>query len=200
MSDYITLSELKNSLELTNTSYADNELRMAIPAASRGVDEYCGRTFSTGGTADVRYFTPYDPRVVEVDDLISATTVESDYNGDGVYETTWATTDYVLEPANAPSLSKPYETLRVYPLGNQRLTLWPNSVKITGQFGWGDPPAGVKQATMIMATRLVQRARQAPFGVVGVGFDNISVRIPSVDPDVRFLLEPYVKGGGIMVA
>ncbi len=200
MADYISMGELKNALELSNLTYADNEIRMAIPAASRGIDEYCGRTFSSGGTADVRYFTPYDPRVVEVDDLISATTVESDYNADGVYETTWATTDYVLEPVNAPSLSKPYETLRVYPLGNQRLTLYPNSVKITGQFGWADPPAGVKQATMIMAERLVQRSRSAPFGVVVSGFDQAAFRIPSVDPDIRFLLEPYIRGGGIMVA
>ncbi len=200
MADYISMAELKNALELSNLTYADNEIRMAIPAASRGIDEYCGRTFSSGGTADVRYFTPYDPRMVEVDDLISATTVESDYNADGVYETTWATTDYVLEPVNAPSLSKPYETLRVYPLGNQRLTLYPNSVKITGQFGWDTPPAGVKQATMIMAERLVQRSRSAPFGVVVSGFDQAAFRIPSVDPDIRFLLEPYIRGGGIMVA
>ncbi len=200
MTDYINLEELKNALELANTNYADNEIRMAIPAASRGIDEYCGRTFSTGGTADVRYFTPYDPRVVEIDDLITAGAVMSDYDGDGVFEATWATTDYVLEPYNAVTVGKPYETLRIHPRGNQRFSMWPGSVQITGQFGWSAPPAGVKQATMIMATRLVQRARQAPFGVVGVGFDNISVRIPSVDPDVRFLLEPYVKGGGIMVA
>ncbi len=40
----------------------------------------------------------------------------------------------------------------------------------------------------------------APFGVVGLGFDQAAVRIPTIDPDLRFLLDPYTKGGGVMVA
>ena len=71
---------------------------------------------------------------------------------------------------------------------------------MTGVFGWSEVPAPVKQATTIMATRLLRRAREAPFGVVGLGLDNAPVRIAKIDPDVAFLLNPFVKGGGVLAA
>jgi hypothetical protein len=200
MSNYITLEEIKNALELANLTYVDNEIRTCLPAASEGIDNHCGRQFSSGGTAEVRVFTPYKPYLVEIDDLVTPLTVISDYDGDGVFETTWATSDYVLEPANAAAKGRPYEALRVHPRGNQRFTLFPGSVQVTGQFGWSSPPAGVKTATTIMTIRLIRRIREATFGVVGTGFDGTSFRIPQVDPDLHFLLEDYVRGGGVMVA
>lgn len=201
MSDYVTLEDLKASLELTGLEYADNDIRDAITAASRGIDEYCGRVFYSGGTADVYYYTPYDGCSVVIDDLVAVVAVDSDYDGNGTYETSWTrNTDYVLEPANAPQYGKPWETLRVLPNGNRLLTAWPNSLRITGQFGWSSVPAPVKSATKIQAARIVRRMRDSPFGVVGIGIDNVSARIPTVDPDVSFLLKPYLKGGGVLAA
>jgi hypothetical protein len=202
MADYVALEEIKNTLELSNLTYADNDIRLAITAASVGMDNHCDRQFSTGGTVEARVFTPYQPTLVEVDDLLSVTTVQSDYDGDGVYETTWAATDYILWPFNAPSRNRPYEEIRIHPRPSftLRFSLFPGSVKVTGQFGWSAVPPGVKQATTIMAIRLLRRTRDATFGVVGTGFDGTSFRIPKVDPDLFFLVEDYVKGGGVMVA
>src|SRR5512146_3206210 len=192
MTDYIALEEVKHTLELSNLTYADEDLRLAISSASRGIEDYCGRVFFTGGTAETRYFTSYDYRCVEIDDLITINVnpvVMSDYDGDGVYESTWTlNTDYLLQPLNAPAFGKPYKEIRIHPRGTQRFSVYPRGFQVTGQFGWDAVPEPVKSATGIMAERLMRRARDAPFGVVGIGLDNAAVRIPSVDPDVRFLL------------
>lgn len=202
MSDYVTLEELKHTMELSNLTYADQDLAVAITAASRGIDNYCDRQFFSGGTSEVRYFTPTHATYLPIDDLVSLGTVQSDYDNDGVFETTWAVgSDFLLEPQNAPAFGKPYNQLRLtYPRTSLRFPPYAGSIKITGQFGWATPPAEVKKATKIMAIRLERRAREATFGVVGIGFDNTAVRIPQVDPDLHFLLDPYVKGGGVMVA
>jgi hypothetical protein len=76
----------------------------------------------------------------------------------------------------------------------------PSSVAVTGQFGWPAVPAQVIEATTILATRLLRRAREAPFGVVGLGIDGAAVRISRFDPDVGFLLDPLVKGSGVLAA
>ena len=44
MSDYIALSELKTFLGYSGSGQDDN-LNMAIDAASRAIDSYCGRFF-----------------------------------------------------------------------------------------------------------------------------------------------------------
>jgi hypothetical protein len=56
-------------------------------------------------------------------------------------------------------------------------------------------PAQVKEATSILAARLIRRMREAPFGVVVVGGIDVgaAARIARVDPDVRFLLEPFTR-------
>lgn len=196
--EYITLSELKNTSELMGVSFADYDAMLAISAASRGIDEYTGRQFfSSTGT---RYFTPTEPGFLEIEDLISGT-VMSDDDGDGVFETTWvANTDYMLSPLNAAADGKPYEQLRVHPNSSARLPCWPRSVSVVGTFGWSACPDPVKTATILMAARLMKRAREAPFGIVGLGIDNVAVRISRTDPDIAFLLDPYIRGSGVMIA
>ncbi len=204
MADYVTLNEMKNSLELMNLTYADADLADAISAASMGVDAYTGRRFtSSGGTAEVRYYTATRSDYVTIDDIQTLTALQTDYDGDGVYETSWTVgTDYTLEPANAPALELPYNEIRVHrPNTSLRFSVWPNGVKVTGEFGWnGGAPAPIKVATKIMASRLLQRQRNAPFGVVAIGFDNTAVRVPQIDPDLHYLLDSYRAGGGVLVA
>jgi hypothetical protein len=56
---YVELEQFKSSAELTNTSFADQDIRNAIAAASRGIDAVCGRRFWLDtGSANVRYYTP----------------------------------------------------------------------------------------------------------------------------------------------
>jgi hypothetical protein len=50
----------------------------------------------------------------------------------------------------------------------------------------------VRQATGIIATKIVKRARDAPMGII-TAFDGTAVRMSQFDPQVEELLRPYVR-------
>lgn len=189
--DYITLAELASSLSLTET-FADDDLEAAITAASREVDRRTGRRFyAANGT---RYYTPGSPHRLWIDDLASLGSVAVDANMDNTFSESWVlNTDFVLEPLNAAEDGAPYTTITVSAGGTREFPLWQRSVRVTGRFGWDAAPAQVKQATSILASRLVKRVREAPFGVAGFGIDGGAVRVPSLDPDVDALLAGFVR-------
>jgi hypothetical protein len=66
-------------------------------------------------------------------------------------------------------------------------------VSVTGTFGWPSVPAPVKQATMILASRYLQRSRSAPFAILSFGDGGEASRITRSDPDVAMLLGPYTR-------
>lgn len=202
MSDYITLTELKVTAELQGISFGDYDASRAITAASAAIDEYCGRRFwADTDTTSVRYYSPLENWELPIDDLVSLGTVQIDTSGGTAFATTLtANTDFLLEPYNATADGKPYEELRLHPLSSYRWPCYPRSVKITGQFGWPAVPEQVKSATTMVALKLFMRMRQAPFGVVGIGIDNTAVRISRSDPDLALLLDPLVRGMGVMIA
>lgn len=202
MANYVSLTEIKNTNELIGMSFADYDLEQAIAAAEAGIEEYCGRTFYLGSSATAtRYYSPTELGYVSVDDLVSAATIATDGDGDGVFEQAWAAnTDYQLWPWNASDDNRPFERIMANPVSSLRFYCRPRSVQVVGQFGWPTTPPQVKEATTIMATRLLRRAREAPFGVVGLGIDGAPVRITKVDPDLGFLLDPFVRGQGVLAA
>ena len=51
----------------------------------------------------------------------------------------------------------------------------------------------MQQATGLVASRLLKRSREAPFGVAGFSMEGTAVRIAPVDPDVASLLNPYLR-------
>ncbi len=196
---------MKVNSELVGFSFADYSGQMAISAASSGIEQYCGRRFDLSSSGSVaRYYSPIQARTLNIDDIVTTSygaTVQIDQDADGVFETTWVlNSDYLLEPLNAQADGWPYESIRVHPRSAQRFPGWPRSIKVTGQFGWPAVPSTVKEATMIMSVRLLKRAREAPFGVVGLGLDNSPVRIARIDPDVCFLLDNWVRGYKVLIA
>jgi hypothetical protein len=200
MADYVSLTELKNSQELMGVSFADYDAMKAIPAASRAVENITGRVFTT--SVGTRYYSPSNASSLNIDDYLGGGTVASDNDADGTFETEWTlNTDYVLEPLNAAAGGWPYEQITVHPRGTRRFPCWPRSVSVAGTFGWTTVPEGVYAATVIIAAQTVKFMREAPFGVVGLGIDNIAVRVSRSNPQIAMHLEPYVKGGqGVMVA
>lgn len=201
-SDYLTLTELKNTAELSSFQFADYDAQRAITSACRGIDEYTGRYFYTSSGTQQMLYEWHGARCVEIDDLVSLGTVEVDYDRNGTYETTWTQgTSFLLEPYNAAFTGKPYEELGLLPLAvYHRPTWYPALIRVTGTFGWPAVPEPVKEAATILATRFLRRAREAPFGVVGIGIDSTAVRISKVDSDMAFLLDPFVKGHGALAA
>lgn len=192
MSDYITVEQLKASLEM-GSSYADQDVQAAVSSASRAVDKYCRRRFWKDDDANqVRYYSPDRQTWQGIHDIVTLTSVETDPAGDGTFPDSWTlNTDYTLEPLNAAEDDEPYTTIRVHPNGTFWLpTGFPRSLKITAMFGWPDVPDEVPAATTIIASKLVKRIREAPFGIVSTGVDGFAARISRNDPDVYNLLGP----------
>ena len=193
--EYVEIAEIKSTLELNGESFADPDLERALTAASRGIEKLTRRRFWPDADAtQVRYYTPAGCHSLRVDDLLTLTTLQTDPGGDGTFEETWTVnTDHVLEPLNAVADGEPWTKIVVHPNGGYRFPSgYPRSVKVTGKFGWLVAPEEIKQATMILATRLMVRARQAPFGVVSFGMEG-AAHIARTDPDVMSLAGPYIR-------
>jgi hypothetical protein len=194
--DYLEVEDLKLTLSLQGTSFANLDLAEVIAAASRKVDERCDRRFyPDADAAQVRYYSPEDSYVLYVDDIVTITSLKSDDGGDGTFENTWTlNTDYVPEPLNAAADAEPWTKLCVHPSSSFYFPVnYPRSVELTGKFGWTAVPAQVKTATKMVAARYVKRIREAPTGVAGFGVDGAVVRMMSVDADVDDLLAPFSR-------
>jgi hypothetical protein len=161
-----------------------------IEAVSRQIDAYCQRHFWQTAAATARRFTATDPYTINFgpfNDLVSASAVTED----GV-----TITAYRLEPRNvAGPETRPYTSIR------RTSGTWTEStpedlseVTVTGVWGWPAVPLAVKQACRIQSSRMFKRA-ESPLGVAGFGEFGV-VRVSTLDPDVKALLEPYKVVGG----
>jgi len=188
---YASLAEVKAALRITDT-LDDSLLETAIESASRLVDGYAGRNFYSAGSA-VRYFTPEDRIVCEIDDLISLTSLEVSADLDGTFDQTWTATDYQLEPLNGKVdglTGWPATRIRAVGAYIFGTNIGEASVKVTGTWGWSAVPVAVKQATVIQASRIFKRL-DSPLGVLSspdLGYIRVGTRL---DPDVQQLVEPY---------
>jgi len=186
---YVQLERFRLTLELQGTTHVDEDARLALRAASDGLDEICGRSFGLADDSndEVREFTPHRRSGCEVDDLAGITEVLVE----GVEWT--AAVDFKGWPLNAVAKGRPFTELqaingRAFPPGLV------GGVQVTGRFGWPSVPSQVEQATLILAAKLMLRARQAPFGFVLGGMDQGgAARIARNDPDVMFLIGPFMK-------
>jgi hypothetical protein len=192
---YCTLAELKAALRVQD-AIDDALLELAIEAASREIDGYCERVFYS--TSATRVYAPTNVYTLTTDDIVSVTTLKS--SSDGVtYNTTWATSDYQLEPLNgvAGGLVTPYTRIRA--VGNYLLPAWATgtiynleaSMQIVGVFGWATIPTAIRQAAVILSMRIFKRL-DSPLGIAGFG-DMGQMRVGRFDPDVESLVAPYRK-------
>lgn len=191
---YCTLAELKGRLGISLADTGDDgALESVVNAVSRWIDRHCGRRFYSTAVDETRYYTAIDSDWLPLpDDLLSVTSLSTDSDGDRTYETTWASTDYDLEPANASLDGLPYEAIRVAPLGRYTFPTGQKGVKIVGRFGFSTatPPA-ITEACILACMKLWAR-RDAPLGIAGNG-EVGQIVIPGRDRDVYGLLAPYVK-------
>lgn len=191
---YCSIEELKKRLSIDDAN-DDFEISLALEAASRNIDEICGRRFWRG--TETRTFIPQDLYCVKIDDLVSLTTLKTDDSGDGVFELTWSTTDYQLLPHNPASYTetRPYTSIkavgaRTFPYYIPGVPSRDDRVQVAGVFGWPSVPLAVKQACLIMTVELL-KFRSAPFGVAGFdGFGAVRVRD---NPMAMRLLGPYQR-------
>lgn len=188
---YATLADLKASTRITD-SVDDGLLEYAIESASRQIDSYAQRNFYAAGTAS-RVFAPNDGYLLEIDDLVTITKLET---SDGTnFNSEWAAGDYQLEPLNGivDGLTG-YPATRIRAIQNNMFNPIEGNatVRITGTWGWAAVPIAIKQATILQASRIFKR-NDSPLGVAGFG-DLGAIRVSAqLDPDVRMMVEPYRK-------
>jgi hypothetical protein len=188
---YVTLAEVKAAARITD-SVDDALLETSIEASSRLIDGYTERRFYTGGT-ETRYYSASHHYWVDVDDLAgTAITLETSSDLDGIYDETWLTTDYQLEPGNSRASGLDWPVTRLRAVGDNLFPIGAEfGVKVTGVFGFGTAvPTAVKQACLIMSLRQFKRYDSA-LGVAGFGGDMGVIRVGRVDPDIDALLRPY---------
>lgn len=194
---YVELEQFKSTADLGGYSFMDGDIQVALAAASRAIDEACERRFYPDTDAlQVRYYNPLTDGFVRIDDLITLTSLKTDPGGDATYEETWASTDYILSPQNAVALGMPYQYIERHPVGDYYFTpsTYPNTIQVTGKFGWATVPAQITAATTIFAGKLLKRMRESPSSAGdAASLGGAAVRLTGRDPDVAALIGPFVR-------
>ena len=198
---YTSVEQLKSRLGITDT-VDDFEVQLAVQAAAAWIEQFTGRFFwNETGTRTYRNTSIQE---CEIDDLISVTTLKTDEDGDGVFETNWTPSQYQLEVTqfeyNQASKGEWWPYTKIYALGvpggNYLPYVWAwssqNRVQVVGQFGWLNVPVLIRQASLQLASDYL-KLKDAPFGIVGAG-DFGPVRIRE-NPQIASMLRRYVKPG-----
>lgn len=189
---YIELSTLKAALGITDDE-RDELLMQAIAAAEEHVHNRTGRTtFGRDEEPTVRTFRTRGrtlrgeawAEALIVDDIATDDGLVVEV-GDGLTFSTVEPLGYDTMPDNALVKGWPITSLE------RRYSWWSlfRAVRITAVWGWPAVPAGVKQATLLQASRLYRR-KDSPEGVAGSDQWGL-IRVPHLDPDLRSLVEPY---------
>lgn len=186
---YLTLTQLKTAIGET-TSDHDADYERAIEAASRQIDEFRGDQFWLEAVPTPRIFRPDHPDLLWTGDFASTTglTVETDDDGDGIYETMWDPDEWQAEPLRRLN-GRPFDRLvaigaREFPPFYARA-----SVRVTARWGWPQVPQAVVQACQILAVDHF-KSKDLTGGVAGFS-DLGAIRVPGFAPQAKALLAPY---------
>ncbi len=176
----------------------DNTIADAVLlGVSRAVDAYCRVVpgeFATTSSGVVLYLTADDCGEIRVPALQTVTALATDETGAGAWSRTWASTDYILGPPNAPQFGQPYKLITAdrrstsahyaFPVGIQ------NGVKITGTWGWATTPPDISEAVLIEAGHQLMQSRNPTAVVASSDLGRMMVE-PAWMPKTMKLLAPY---------
>lgn len=190
---YSIVASVKRQLGKVTVDDRDEDIQLALVAASRMIDASTGRwpgAFVADAVASTRTF-PTSGRVIPttgymrsgllVDDIASATglVVAGGTYGSGVYSNI---SSVLFGPDNALVWGQPIEWLSLPSASLSGI----DSVQITAKWGWPSVPAEVEQATRLLAARLYRR-KDSPQGVIASADWGV-VRVSRTDPDVYALI------------
>lgn len=176
MAPYVTLADFKDTVQIPDAA-TDDDVSVALDAASRAVEQVTQRRFWQDAAAVQRSFTATTSRLVFIDDIARIDEVAVDGTVIG---------EYIAQPLNAAADGEPWRWLES---PGYRFAGGAGKVKVTGLFGWPEIPPQVPQIVTIVASRLLKRSREAPWGVVTTGgIEGNAIRITREDPDLQFLI------------
>lgn len=161
---YITRDTLKLALDITGTD-RDALLDVALAAASRAVDDHCGRRFNADATASARVYSPCDHLVRSADgdlmivhDISSTTDLLVEVGASG--GASWApVTDVETGPDNALALGRPITFLRSLGGSWWTYTAGTGRIRVTAHWGWPAVPEPIAQVTLSLAARLADNPK-----------------------------------------
>ncbi len=172
----------------------DPILEKEIEVASRVIDNICMRRFYAA--TETRYYTAECSTELDVDDLLSVTTLKTDENGDRTYEYTWATTDYDLMPYNAALKGWPYIGIEISVFPDYYFPLTRKGVQIVGSFGFASTtPSDIEEACLLIAHRYMKRT-STPLGVSAspaLGEQRVIASQVRGDAEIMGILVTYKK-------
>lgn len=193
---YLTLAEFKAAVEIDDT-VDDADINRALDAASEVIDRFCGRSFVAVGTVpEARVFDAYQSDRLQVGDVASVSQVAVDSAGTGTFTLILPTTVWQLYPLNAAQagVEGQYTEIRIRPYSGYEFIIG-GQVRVTGLWGFGDVPATVEQACLILANRYFHRP-SAPFGLQEAPQSGMLATLQDTDPDLASLLGSLVLSGG----
>jgi hypothetical protein len=203
--DYIEEEEFRDFVKDGSTLDAA-AIKASITTASRSIDQTCKRRFWLDDTPRDVLFTTNSIWALEFVDgdgqqwdlaTTDGLAVAVDLSGTGTYSTTLTlNTHFMLSPVNQSRYGQPwpYTSLQVLSNGGGTLPLsypgYPETVKITGTWGWPTVPDAVRFATKLAANRYFGRG-STRYGTAGFDASGYAMRIRQ-DPDIMALLEPFM--------
>ena len=196
---YSTLTLFKQWVadNVAHLASRDTEMTNALYAASRKIDQDCGRVFYRTNGATRSFYVNIRGRI-DLIDLIAETTptLTIDWNWDDVAETVLTASDYVL----LPKVERDGTTAVRYQYVRSNITstyqfVEDHLVTINGDWGYVDSgnaaPDAIEQACLLSATRLYFR-RYAPTQTDLVVPEMGRIEIDEVDQDYKRLIAPYI--------
>lgn len=185
---YATAAEYRASIDKVDTS-EDAEVLIDLTSVSRHIEKrLAGRFFTKDASAAVRIYKPRFPNILEVDDIVTLTSIKVDAGRDGTYETTLTAAEYELTPRNAADGPEPSPYTAI-----ERLTgAWANTsrVEVTAVFGWPAVPAAIKSACIQITAMLRLETPRAQSQVTDLG------SIVSVNTTARNLIDNLILDYG----
>lgn len=203
---YCLRGDLSDEMQVTDPN-EDARLDRAIADASRAIDAFCyqehgafapqtltkvfdvqpsgfnGRGLGLSRWVDASSRWPgwLNVQMISVPPLITIDTLKTDSDGDGVYETTWASpTDYYLAPRNS-------ETKRLVQInevtGRYELPLGQQRVQIVGSWGIvedGATPLPIRRAALLLSMQYYRRP-STPSSSQGLGGAAASIGYTDID-------------------
>jgi hypothetical protein len=174
----------------------DSRIDLACLAATQMIQQYCQRQFTPDDTASARIFVAESYALTFVEDFYTTVglIVQTDPGRGGLFDQTWAATDYQLEPLNNKNYGEdwPYHTIR-----STAGLYFPQYygealVKVTAKWGWTSVPSAVKQAAVLQAITIF-KSSDAPFGATPFADTGILRLRSALHPTAAALVQNYRK-------
>jgi hypothetical protein len=206
---YAPSTALMDRLGMEPGDAREQQLIQCLDAASRWIETKTERVFYPTAS-QTRYYTLVYPwhsggTQITIDDFQSVSALETDNNGDGVFETVWTVgTDYYAGPLNNPVRGKAYTTLyRTSLTGRFYFPAYENSIKVTGIFGYAaTAPAPIHELTLLIAELLARPVLD--IGMAGaqtykLGTElTVTLKTETLPPLAQQILKRYAVPGFVV--